>query len=204
MTAEEIFLSPQAYNPLSEENIGAGIFEALCKNPQIPLSDIQSFDGSGVYCIYYAGDHPAYGDSDNRSLELSFRRPIYVGKASSKGARIGFVSPAAGKSLNKRLKEHAASISATDLKLEHFFVRYICLADLWIDIAETAAITRTNPVWNVVLDGFGNHNPGRGRLNGARPKWDTLHPGRKWAENLPSRQESADQLMDAIRKHLSN
>jgi len=30
-------------------------------------------------------------------------------------------------------------------------------------------------VWNVVIDGFGNHDPGAGRYNGERTRWDTLH-----------------------------
>lgn len=195
-------MSFTAYNPLSEENIGNGIFEALGRSQEYPLASLQSFDGSGVYCLYYHGDHPAYEELSRPRDVSMVRRPIYVGKASSKGARTGLIASGAGKSLHKRLREHAASISATELGLKNFSVQYICLADLWIDIAETAAISRTNPVWNLALDGFGNHNPGRGRVNGARPKWDTLHPGRKWAESLSPRNETAIKLQADIKKHL--
>lgn len=43
---------------------------------------------------------------------------------------------------------------------------------------------RFAPIWNRTLDGFGNHDPGKGRRAGQRPSWDVLHPGRSWAERL--------------------
>jgi hypothetical protein len=43
------------------------------------------------------------------------------------------------------------------------------------------------------VDGFGNHDPGRGRRDMKRPRWDILHPGRNWAERLrPS--ETAEEI----------
>jgi len=39
-------------------------------------------------------------------------------------------------------------------------------------------------LWNIVLDGFGNHEPGSGRYNQQRSAWDIIHPGRQWAEKL--------------------
>jgi hypothetical protein len=41
-----------------------------------------------------------------------------------------------------------------------------------------------NPVWNKLIDGFGNHDPGSGRYLQKRAPWDELHPGRAWAEKL--------------------
>jgi hypothetical protein len=41
-----------------------------------------------------------------------------------------------------------------------------------------------NPVWNKLLDGFGNHDPGKGRYLQQRAPWDTIHPGRAWAEKV--------------------
>jgi len=32
------------------------------------------------------------------------------------------------------------------------------------------------------LDGFGNHDPGKGRYEQAKSDWDIIHPGRVWAE----------------------
>ena len=34
------------------------------------------------------------------------------------------------------------------------------------------------------IDGFGNHDPGKGRYEQARSEWDVLHPGRVWADRL--------------------
>jgi hypothetical protein len=35
-----------------------------------------------------------------------------------------------------------------------------------------------------VLDGFGNHDPGRGRYDQQKSAWDVIHPGRQWAGKL--------------------
>lgn len=42
-------------------------------------------------------------------------------------------------------------------------------------------ISRFAPVWNVLLEGLGNHAPGSGRYNGRVPRWAVLHPRRGWA-----------------------
>jgi hypothetical protein len=55
---------------------------------------------------------------------------------------------------------------------------------VWITLAERFTIDHYKPVWNRCLDGFGDNNPGSGRYNGERSWWDTLHPGRAWADNL--------------------
>ena len=47
-------------------------------------------------------------------------------------------------------------------------------------------IRHFQPVWNQVIDGFGNHDPGKGRNQQRRSVWDTLHPGREWAGKLPN------------------
>ncbi len=43
---------------------------------------------------------------------------------------------------------------------------------------------RYNPLWNSHIDGFGNHDPGKGRYEQAKSEWDVLHPGRVWADRL--------------------
>jgi hypothetical protein len=45
-------------------------------------------------------------------------------------------------------------------------------------------IEKNKPLWNVVVDGFGNHDPGSGRYNQQISAWDTIHPGRSWAKKL--------------------
>lgn len=156
----------------------------MLKQEPVPLSSLERFSGAGVYALYYSGDFPLYLpiSEENRNLYCSV--PIYVGKAVPDGARKGGIGPK-GKSnyvLFKRLVEHLNSIdAATNLKTEDFQCRYLVADDIWIPLAETLLIERFSPLWNKVLDGFGNHTPGVGRFNQQRSHWDTIHPGRSWA-----------------------
>lgn len=123
--------------------------------------------------------------------------PIYVGKADSKGKRKGgFLSEdAKGNALYSRLRQHSTSIQqAENLSLDDFFCRYLVVDDLWISLGESLLIAEHAPVWNLLVEGFGNHNPGKGRHSGARPLWDTLHPGRPWAEKLSPNDRSAESI----------
>lgn len=49
---------------------------------------------------------------------------------------------------------------------------------------EGVLIRHFQPVWNQIIDGFGNHDPGSGRYQQKRSVWDLLHPGRRWASLL--------------------
>ena len=40
------------------------------------------------------------------------------------------------------------------------------------------SVNNDGALWNSLVDGFGNHDPGAGRYKGLRPRWDVLHPGR--------------------------
>jgi hypothetical protein len=71
--------------------------------------------------------------------------------------------------------------------------------DIWIPLGESLLIEKTKPLWNVVVDGFGNHAPGKGRPEQQLSSWDTLHPGRNWATKLQkgkSIEEIAKQIAD--------
>ena len=112
----------------------------------------------------------------------------YVGKAVPEGARKGGfglgVDP--GRVLFRRLNEHAKSIAAAkNLDVRDFYCRYLVTDDIWIPLAEAVLIDVFRPVWNKLVDGFGNHDPGKGRYNQQRSPWDTLHRGRTWADRLP-------------------
>lgn len=54
------------------------------------------------------------------------------------------------------------------------------------------------PLWNVVVAGFGNHDPGKGRRGQEKSVWDTLHPGRSWAATLPVHTKTAKELQRTI------
>ena len=51
-------------------------------------------------------------------------------------------------------------------------------------LAEHLMIANYRPLWNHVVSGFGNHDPGSTRYDQARPLWDELHPGRPWAARM--------------------
>ena len=188
------------YNPLDKKNLGISVADALLAKPLGPLPPKEPFIGAGVYAIYYSGNFPAY---KSVSLKAKGRRetPIYVGKAIPAGGRKGIfdLEVQAGTVLYSRLAEHAESIRhSKNLEPEDFSCRYLVVDDIWIPLGETLLIQMFSPIWNRVVDGFGNHDPGRGRYQGQRPQWDVLHPGRPWAERLQPNKKSKDELLAAV------
>jgi hypothetical protein len=92
---------------------------------------------------------------------------------------------ALGHSLFNRLSDHADSIiQASNLEIDDFQCRYLVVDDIWIPLGESMLIDRFKPLWNVLIDGFGNHDPGAGRYQQKKSPWDALHPGRTWAERV--------------------
>lgn len=195
-----------AFNPLDKKNLGASVAEALIDRPAVPLANLATFVGAGIYAIYYCGAFEAYRALTECNRDGLFRVPIYVGKAIPQGSRRGGIleSPT-GKDLHKRLRQHAKSInSASNLDINDFYCRFLVVDDVFIPLGESLTIARFGPVWNSLIDGFGNNVPGRGRNEGMRPRWDTLHPGRSWAEGLPARPESAAEIAADAEGYLAN
>lgn len=195
------------FNPLDKLNLGASVADAMLSRKVEPLGDIQEFKGAGVYAIYYKGMFEPYREIAVRNRDDKFTVPIYVGKAVPAGARkgggVGTITQ--GKPLFNRLSEHAGSIRATvNLDIADFDCRYIVVDDIWIPLGESLLIARYSPLWNTLIDGFGNHDPGKGRYNGARPRWDVLHPGRDWAAKCKDRKETADDVAGDVRTFLSS
>ena len=191
------------YNPLDKTNLGASVAQAMLATAILPLEELESFHGAGIYAIYYHGNYAPY--KSIRSTKDGPEVPIYVGKAVPAGARKGDIGLGenAGTVLFKRLKEHADSIRAVgNLKLSDFSCRYLVVDDIWIPLGEALLITTFSPLWNKLIDGVGNHDPGSGRHAGLRPRWDTLHPGRKWALKLKDRPETMEQIEREVIAHL--
>lgn len=182
------------FNPLDKASLGSSVADALLKSHAKLLSDLLPFKGAGIYAIYYGGPFPAYKPLAKREdQDAEPPAPIYVGKAVPQGARKGggLTDGLASRALFARLSEHVESIrAATNLKLEHFAVRYLVVDDIWIPLGESLLIAKFSPLWNSLVDGFGNHDPGKGRYQGLRPRWDVLHPGRAWALKCKEREES--------------
>ncbi|MBM3114250.1 Eco29kI family restriction endonuclease [Jeongeupia naejangsanensis] len=180
-------MSQEPYNPLAKSNLGESVAEALLRVPVRPLNDIKHLVGAGVYAIYYTGEFAAYVPIASRNRDALFLLPIYVGKAVPKGARKGGLGFDASKgyALRNRLKQHASSISeAHNLDLIDFHYRALTVDDVWIPLGENVVIEKYQPLWNRVIDGFGNKTPGRRRATQMRSSWDVLHPGRKFVDAL--------------------
>lgn len=188
------------FNPLDKLNLGKSVAGALLERPVGSLPPDARFVGAGIYAIYYTGDFPPYNHIVGLNRER-FEQPIYVGKAVPKGARKGgfTLGKSPGNVLYSRLREHAKSIMACDsLKVEHFSCRYLISDDIWIPLGEALLIEQFKPLWNILIDGFGNHPTGKRRAGQYRSRWDTLHPGRAWAAKLPENPESPDKLIQDI------
>lgn len=193
-------MAEKPYNPLDKINLGRSIESELLGRPPIPLTSCDALQGAGVYAIYYSGDFKPYEPvRDGKS-------PIYAGKAIPQGGRKGGIGADAskGRALANRLKEHTQSINQVgNLNTDDFFVRYLVVDDIWIPLGENILIERFKPLWNSLIDGFGNHAPGGGRGNQAKSSWDTLHPGRGFAAKLPDNVRDTARLEKEIAEYLA-
>lgn len=206
---------PLPYNPLDRMELAKSVERALLARTLVPLPPIDTFPGAGLYAIYYSGDFPAYAPIAPPAQPPG-EVPIYVGRARPSGARQGEVGGFSGTTrhprLFNRLREHAASIQAAEdhaagastggLQLADFRCRYLVADELWVPLGEALLIGHYRPLWNVVVDGFGNHAPGAGRQHQRRSQWDVLHPGRAWASNLPLPPRSVADVTARIAEHL--
>lgn len=194
------------FNPLDKRNLGTSVADALLARPRSALPPEEKFIASGVYAIYYQGQFDLYRPIAVANLSTADRDvPIYVGKAVPAGARKGGLGLEAvpGTSLHDRLCKHAESIrQANNLALADFFCRFLAVDDIWIPLGESLLIEMFSPLWNVVVEGFGNHDPGKGRHQGKRSAWDVIHPGRPWSEKLQPG-KSRQIVVDSVRSFLS-
>ena len=193
---EENILAPTPFNPLDKRHLGESVASAMLQS-QIHKKKKKKFKGAGIYAIYY----DAYRNLAQANRDNQFSRPIYVGKAVPPGARKGGFGLGGdpGTALYKRLTEHFESVKAAEnLNESDFFCRYLVVDDIWIPLAESLLIEKFQPVWNRVLDGFGNHDPGSGRYAQQKSPWDELHPGREWANRLRPCANTQDILMERV------
>ena len=187
----------EAYDPLDYDNLARSVVDALLDRGAVQLPPAEAFGGSGVYALYYRGALPFY----SKIASSVPPEPIYVGKAVPSGARKGSsgVKPAAGNALYRRLCDHARSIEHTDnLDLAEFRCRFLVVVPVWITLAERFLLDHFKPVWNTIIDGFGDHDPGSGRRNMRRPRWDIVHPGRPWAARLDAT-ETVEAIVQSLR-----
>jgi hypothetical protein len=154
------------YDPLDLRTLAESMARVVLEQPVYPLSKVPAFEGAGVYIIYYTGSYEPYKSIAQKNKDHKWKQPIYVGEAARKGGRKGgvLVEGPAGKVLFNRLKNQADSIRNTkNLKVEDFWCRYLALKDFFIPLCESLLIDRYTPIWNKIIDGFGNKVVGVGR-----------------------------------------
>ena len=175
--------------------------EFLTQTPVHFLPPATDFAGVGVYVLYYLGSFDHYSHIAYQNQQ-DCRQPIYIGKAVPAGWRTARTAHTdQDKALYQRLQEHARSIASVEnLEVHNFRCRFMILNGVEMDLisaVESELIRTYTPLWNTVVDGFGNHDPGKGRYNQARSEWDVLHRGRSWADRLTG---TAPELEDIIAK----
>ena len=178
--------------------------------PAQPLPPATRFLGTGIYALYYIGNNPIYKRYAvlNR---LSYDFPIYVGKAVPKGwrqARASHTDLNESNELHGRLNQHAKNLATTNvLPVHDFMCRFVIFehggSDM-IGTIEAALIKLNRPLWNSAVDGFGNHDPGKGRYEQAKSDWDVLHPGRTWAEKCNGIPKQKNAILARIQTHLQS
>ena len=177
--------------------------------PVHPLPPPEKFIGSGIYALYYTGKAAPYTKYAilNR---LAYDFPIYLGKAVPAGwrqSRMGHSSDKKTSELYTRLSQHAKNISAVkSLSVNDFACRFMIFEGASSDMIgtlEAAVIKWKRPLWNSLLDGFGNHDPGNGRYEQSKSNWDVVHPGRKWADKCNGKTPSRESILSAIETFLS-
>ncbi len=160
------------------------------------------FYGSGIYAIYYMGDFEPYEPISDTE------HPIYVGKTDPAKPHAKSTREQ-GTSLWERLTKHKSNIGlASTLRLEDFECRYLVVASGWQVAAESALIGLFKPLWNketkVVL-GFGKHGDAADTRRNTRSPWDTLHPGRKWADNEATKDRlEKHAIEERIKRHFQD
>ncbi|MGB8657133.1 MAG: Eco29kI family restriction endonuclease [Candidatus Zixiibacteriota bacterium] len=199
-------LGEEVFNPLDKTNLAESVRDHLLKRPVVQLPP-NRFMGAGIYAIYYTGRFPAYRKIASAAASDEKAIPIYVGKAVPAGSRKGGYGLGADPAdvLHRRLSEHASSIEeARNLELGDFQCRYLLVDDIWIPLGESLLIETFRPVWNLLVDGFGHHDQGKTRRGQKKSAWDTLHPGRQWAEKVEQpNDKSAEQIAKDVAAYLA-
>lgn len=176
--------------------------------PVFSLPPPEKFSGAGVYAIYClakTGIYSKFGAEVNRT---AYTVPIYVGKAVPPGWRQSRIldKETSGNSLFNRLAQHTSSINeGKQLSLADFTCRFVIFEGdsvSMIAAVESAIITEHTPLWNSVIDGFGNHDPGARRSTGRTTQWDALHPGRTWAKRMTGDTPDRLELIRRIRDYM--
>ncbi len=77
------------YDPLDLRTLAESMVKVVLEQRVYPLGEIPSFEGAGVYVIYYTGNYDPYKSIAQKNKGNKWNQPIYVGEAARKGGRKG-------------------------------------------------------------------------------------------------------------------
>lgn len=109
-----------------------------------------------------------------------------------------------GPALWNRLREHLKSIRIGGLELSDFEVRYATVQSGMESAVEEFMIRLFKPIWNKEIQvcfGIGKHGDSADTRKNKRSPWDTMHPGRKWADATTEDQRSRSEIETRILAH---
>lgn len=200
-----------SFDPANPDTVGRLVVIALLAQDRVPLAEISPTYGSGVYAIYYIGDHSAYDEISRTET------PIYVGKADPDDPSAA--SPREqGPRLFGRLAEHRESIKEVEayakandieerLRVADFECRRLVCATNAQLVAESHLIGYFKPAWNresKICFGIGKHGDAATTRRNKKSPWDVLHPGRSLAMDSPVREGmTPETVRAALAAHFS-
>lgn len=184
-----------SFDPANPDTVGRLVVLALLAQERVPLGQLRPTYGSGVYAIYYVGQHPAYTEIS------STETPIYVGKADPDEPRAA-TPREQGVRLFGRLADHREAIRevenyasqnglANHLQVDDFECRRLVCATNAQLVAERHLIEVFKPAWNSetkICFGISKHGDNAETRRNKKSPWDVLHPGRAWAMDSPVRE----------------
>ena len=187
------------FDPADPRTAGRIVALTLVAQERLPLANIRKFYGAGIYAIYYVGDFAPYAKLSGVD------HPLYVGKADP-GDPAAKDAVSQGIRLWGRLHEHAKSIGKTStLNIDDFQCRHLIVQTGYQKSAEDYLIDFFKPIWNKetkICFGIGKHGDSVDTRANNRSPWDTLHPGREWADATENNQKSQSRIVGQIQDHL--
>lgn len=210
------------FDPSDTDTVGRLVALALLSQDFIPLGEVPPTYGSGVYALYYVGDHPAYAEISNTE------NPIYIGKADPASSTAKNPREQ-GTRLFGRLADHRKAIATVQahaeamekarvaaggsgpavpiLRVQDFTCRrLVCTTHAQL-VAEQHLIRLFLPAWNSEMKicfGISKHGDAATTRANNRSPWDVLHPGRAWAVGNPVRDKmTAQTITTALQGHFA-
>jgi hypothetical protein len=180
------------FDPSNPDTVGRLVVLALLAQERVPLRQISPTYGSGVYAIYYIGEHPAYSEVTRTET------PIYVGKADP-DQPMASTPRQQGVRLFTRLTDHRKAIQEVEtycannglsdaLHVDDFECRRLVCATNAQLVAERHLIDVFKPAWNSetkICFGISKHGDNADVRRNKKSPWDVLHPGKSLALNSP-------------------